>query len=112
MSINERIKQVRQKLALTQNKFATRIAISTSYLAGMELGNKKVNDRTIRLICMEFNIDEEWLRTGIGSMFNETADANIAKINSLFRELSPQYKRCALIQLTALVELCNSDVKQ
>ena len=108
MPINERIKQVRHTLNLTQGKFGERIAISISYLAGMELGDKKVNDRIIRLICMEFNVSEHWLRTGEGSMYDKESEINIAKITSLFKSLNLQYQECALIQLNALVELCNS----
>ena len=105
MSISERIKQVRQTLGFTQNKFAERITVSTSYVAGMELGNKKINERTIRMIITEFKVDEHWLRTGQGSMYHEAADANLAKVTSLFKSLSPQFQECALTQLNALVDL-------
>jgi len=103
--INDRVRQVRQTLKLTQGEFGKRIAISTSYLAGMELGDKKVNDRTIRLISMEFNISERWLRTGEGSMYDKTADINLAKLTSLFKSLSSNFQECALSQMTVLSEL-------
>lgn len=105
MPINERIKQVRQTLDLTQGKFAERIAISTSYLAGMELGDKKVNDRAIRLISMEFGVSENWLRTGNGLMYDEASKVNAAKVISLFNSLSPRYQKCALTQMNALADL-------
>jgi transcriptional regulator with XRE-family HTH domain len=111
MTTNERLKQIRKTLGLTQVKFAKRIGISTSYVAELELGNRKVNDRTMRLISMEFNIDEHWIRTGEGTMYNEAAEANLAKITSLFRSLSPQYQDCALIQMNALNELYNMDTE-
>ena len=109
LPINERIKQVRRTLNLTQSAFGKRIAISTSYLASMEIGDKKVNDRTIRLITMEFGVDEHWLRTGEGSMYNEEADVFLAKATSLFRLLNLKYQEFALVQLNALVELSNSN---
>ena len=111
MTINERIREVRQTLGLTQNKFSERIAISASYLAGMELGGKKVNERAIQLIVMEFNISEHWLRTGEGSMYDEASEINNAKIMSLFKSLNAKYQECALIQLNALAELHNSEKK-
>jgi transcriptional regulator with XRE-family HTH domain len=111
MTINDRVRQVRQTLKLTQGEFGKRIAISTSYLAGMELGDKKVNDRTIRLISMEFNISERWLRIGEGSMYNEIADINLAKLTSLFKSLSPSFQECALSQLAVLAELDKSTAK-
>ena len=47
MTINKRVKEIRQITGLTQIKFAERIAVSTSHLAGMESGDKKVNERTL-----------------------------------------------------------------
>ena len=35
----------------------------------MEIGTKTPSDRTISDICREFNVNEEWLRTGEGEMF-------------------------------------------
>ena len=74
MTINERIKQIRQTLGLTQSGFADRIAVSASFLAAMERGDKNVNDRILRLISMEFGISEHWIRTAITeAMFKGTA---------------------------------------
>ena len=64
MSINERIKELRHKLNLSQAKFAKAISISNGYIASIELGNRAVNDRIIKLICVTFNVQEEWLKTG------------------------------------------------
>ncbi|MDR1668858.1 MAG: helix-turn-helix transcriptional regulator [Oscillospiraceae bacterium] len=105
MTKNLRIKQVRQRLGLTQSKFAKRIAISTSYLAGMELGDKKVNDRTIKLIGMEFNVDDHWLKTGEGPMMRDETDLRVTKAVSLFKALTPIQQKCALSQLSALSEM-------
>ena len=53
MSIHERIREIRQALGLSQAKFAKDISISSGYVAGLELGNRKVNDRMIKLICTQ-----------------------------------------------------------
>jgi len=111
MTTGERIRQLRQTINLTQTKFAERIGISASYVAEIELGNKPANDRTMRLISMEYNVDEHWLRTGEGRMYDENADINIVKITSLFKSLSPQFQECALIQLGALAELYKRNQK-
>ena len=108
MEIPERIKQVRLALNLTQGKFAERIAISTSHLAGMELGDKKINNRTIRFICMEFGVDEHWLKTGEGSMFDDGVDTKTLKATSLFKMLTPRFQDFTLNHLNELVELQNS----
>jgi transcriptional regulator with XRE-family HTH domain len=105
MEIRDRLKEIRQNLGLTQVKFAERIAVSTSHLAGMELGVKTINDRILRLISSEFNVDEHWLKTGEGEMYNKSSDANLSKMNSLFKSLSPDFQETALLQLTALSDL-------
>lgn len=109
MSKKDRIKEVRQSLGLTQKKFAERISISTSYINGIECSDKKINDRVIRLISMEFGVSENWLHTGEGKMYNKEEDVSLAKANSLFKSLNPQYREFALTQLDGLVYLQNND---
>lgn len=70
MGIHDRIKQVRKELNLTQARFGDRICMSQGQLTSVESGKCNVTDRTIKLICTEFNINEQWLRTGEGDMFN------------------------------------------
>ena len=58
MSIHEQICEIRQALGLSQAKFAKDISISSGYVAGLELGNRKVNDRMIKLICTQYHVNE------------------------------------------------------
>jgi len=109
MHTKDRIKQIRKTLGMTQGEFGKRISISTSYLAGMECGDKKVNERVIRLICMEYKVSNHWLRTGEGEMYDNKSDINLSKIISLFNSLKPKFQECAIAQLKALSELSKSD---
>jgi transcriptional regulator with XRE-family HTH domain len=109
MTINQRIKQVRQAVSLPQTKFAKRIAISTGYIAELELGNRQVSNRIIRLISMEFGVDEHWLRTGNGSMFDNETDTKTIKVSVLFKLLNPRFQDFVLNQLNELVELQDAD---
>jgi transcriptional regulator with XRE-family HTH domain len=111
VSIRERIRQVRKTLGFTQAVFAQRIAVSSSYFAEMELGKKNVNERTIKMISMEFGIDEHWLRTGEGVMLCDDSNARVAKLNSLFKSLSPRLQDCALNQIGELAAFHNSPDK-
>ena len=108
MNTGERIKEIRQKIGLTQTKFATRIAISVSYLAEIERGSKLANERVIRLLVLEFKIDERWLKTGHGSMFSDGHDAKTAKVISLINSLNPPFQDYAIRQLEELVQLSAS----
>lgn len=67
--LNERIKELRKALNLTQQEFADRIHISRGALAVYEIGRNEPIDAVIALICREFDVNEHWLRTGEGEMF-------------------------------------------
>ena len=74
-SVNERIKKLRRALELTQQGFSDRIGIKRNTLANYEIGRNEPIDAVITLICRTFNVNETWLRTGEGEMFNnEPAD--------------------------------------
>lgn len=66
--MNERIKKLRKALDLTQAEFANRLGMKQNSIALIESG-RKTSDQTIRAICREFRVSEDWLRTGSGEMF-------------------------------------------
>lgn len=67
--MDARIKELRKALGLTQQKFADAIGVRQNTVAQYEMGRNPPNDTVITLICREFNVSEEWLRTGEGEMF-------------------------------------------
>lgn len=69
--MNERIALVRKSLGLTQEKFAEQVGLSRNFMWMIESGTRVPSDRTISDICREFNVNEMWLRTGEGEMFNQ-----------------------------------------
>ena len=105
MTPNERLKQLRQTLGMTQREFADRVALSISYISAMEIAIKKVNDRSARLIGREFKVNEHWIRTGKGKMFTENIDLNTSRAQSLFKTLSPKAQTLALTFLKSLSSL-------
>ena len=56
-------------LGLTQEKFANRLSMKRNTIANYEIGRNEPIDAVISLMCREFNVNEEWLRTGEGDMF-------------------------------------------
>ncbi|MFR6346394.1 MAG: helix-turn-helix domain-containing protein [Enterocloster aldenensis] len=72
--MNERIKELRKSLGLTQEKFANRIGIKRNTLANYEIGRNEPIDGIVFSICREFNVNEDWLRTGEGEMFEQLTD--------------------------------------
>lgn len=69
MSVGSRIKELRNSLDLTQQKFADRLGIQRGIIGKYEVDVSAPSDAVISLICREFNVREAWLRDGTGEMF-------------------------------------------
>lgn len=67
--MNERLKELRIHLGLSQVEFGTKIFLSQYQMSLIEKGKRNLTDRSINAICKEFDVNEEWLRTGEGEMF-------------------------------------------
>ena len=67
--MDERLKQLRKELGLTQQEFSDKIGIKRNTFAQYENGRNEPIDAVVRLICSTYNVNEEWLRTGAGEMF-------------------------------------------
>jgi transcriptional regulator with XRE-family HTH domain len=84
--LKNRIQEVRKDNKLTQDEFAVKINLSKNFVSLMETGNRVPSDRTIADICREFNINEEWLRTGSGE--KEVPLPMKAHLMALFSDVS------------------------
>lgn len=69
--MGDRIRQLRKALGLTQQEFADRIGVKRNTIAQYEIGRNEPIESILSLICREFDVNEEWLRTGSGEMFRE-----------------------------------------
>jgi transcriptional regulator with XRE-family HTH domain len=103
--INQRIKELRKALNMTQVSFSQVVSLSSGYLAGIETEKRKVNDRLIKLVCSSFNASETWLRHGDGTMFTRSSDEQYIKLAGLFRELEPKYKDYLLKEIDLLLKM-------
>ncbi len=110
--INQRVKEIRLTLGLSQAKFAKAISISNGYIAGIELGNRKVNDRLIKLISITFNVREEWLKNGGGSMFIAQPNQSAELAFAAFKELQPEFQNYVLMQINQLLVIQRQGEKQ
>jgi transcriptional regulator with XRE-family HTH domain len=82
--MNERLKKLRKTLDLTQQEFANRLGIKRNTVAQYEIGRNEPIDAVILSICREFDVSEEWLRTGEGEMFEQlTEQQKIMKYTAL-----------------------------
>lgn len=69
--MNTRIEQIIVALNIKKVDFANRLGVSQPFVSELCSGRKAPSDRTIFDICREFNVNETWLRTGEGEMFNQ-----------------------------------------
>lgn len=92
--MNERIKKLRKILGLTQQEFGDRIGIKRNSVALIESG-RNTSEQTIFSICREFNVNEEWLKTGEGEMFKETSNS---ALDALVQEYDLSDTEYALIK--------------
>lgn len=105
--MNERMKQLRKELGLTQQQFADRIGTSRANIGKYEVSANIPSSAIISLICREFNVNEEWLREGSGDMFRSNDRySDIARLTSqLLNEESDSFKNRFISMLARL----NSD---
>lgn len=68
------IKILRKKLKLSQEEFGSKLGVGKSAISYLESGRSKLTEQMTILICKEFNVNEEWLRTGEGETFQELTD--------------------------------------
>lgn len=113
-NLNERIKQLRKDLKLTQTEFGNRLGIKQTTVAGYETGGRVPIDAVISLICREFNVNEEWLRTGAGG--DENRYIQITPYQKAYNrfgyimENSTPSKKAALSMLLELLYTVPDDV--
>lgn len=70
--MNDRIKELRNKLGMSQEEFGSKIGLSKSGISSIENHQRAVTDKHVKLISFEFGVNEAWLRTGEGEPFVPT----------------------------------------
>lgn len=86
--MNERIKELRIMLGLSQEDFGARIGLkSKASVSKIEKGVNGTTDQTIKSICREFGVNEEWLRSGSGEPFPEK-ESNIIQFSKVHPEMT------------------------
>lgn len=86
--MNKRIRELRKTLNLSQKNFAERIGLKQNAISYMEKEGATVTEQNIKTICAQFNVNENWLRTGKGNLFVEN-EKKQKEFFDIFDELSP-----------------------
>ncbi len=101
--LNERIKEIIQAKGMKKTAFAERLNVSQAFVSQMCSGTSQPSDRTISDICREFNVSEDWLRTGEGEMFIKRSKDE--ELSAFFGDLlagQPDFKRRLISVLSRL----------
>ena len=67
--MNNRIRMLRETLNMTRAAFGERIGVSGDVINNIERGRVDAKEHIIKLLCLEFNVNDSWLRDGTGDMF-------------------------------------------
>ena len=112
--MNERIRDVRLALGLSQDEFAKRLGFTRGVITNIELKRAEIKPRLISLICQVYNVNEYWLETGNGSMFREVSDIEKA-VDFYMSALAggntelDTFKQLFVKELAALLETFGAD---
>lgn len=89
--INERIKELRIALDLSQKEFGDKIGVTTSTISGYESGRRTPNESVIKSMCREFNASIAFLKEGLGDMFTNLPETMLDEIADIYH-LNDQMK--------------------
>lgn len=103
--MKERIKALRLSLGLNQTDFGSILGVKQATIAGYENGSRIPIDAIVSSICREFNVNEEWLRTGKGEMFRpKSRNEELAEFFLKAVEEGPSLKTALLTVMARLSE--------
>lgn len=104
MELKDRIKLVRKNKGLTQIEFGEIIGVKGNTVTNYETGIRNPTDVVMRSICREFNINEQWLRTGEGEMLSEISkDEEIERfIGDMLKDEDDSFKKRLISGLAKL----------
>lgn len=106
--MNERIKILRKQLKLTQEQFASKLGVKRAAIGQVETGYNNVSEQLIKLICFNYEVNEDWLRTGKGEMFEKKDES----LEDLFSDASDLEKSIIAAYLSIDADLRDQVIVQ
>lgn len=73
-TIRDRILFLLEEKEITKTEFASKLNITQAYVSKITNKGAIPSDRLIEDICEKFGVNEMWLRTGEGEMFEELTE--------------------------------------
>lgn len=91
MTQAERVRMLRKELSLTQSDFGKKVGVGKTAISKIEKSENSLTDRMFNSICREFNVNEDWLRSGEGDMFLPFEDEVAEMVSQLLEASNPFY---------------------
>lgn len=85
MTPGERVNAVRRSKKMTMEQFGEQIGVQKSAISKIEKDKVNLSEQTIKSICREFNVNEDWLRTGAGGPENMFIPEDMRYLNTVGR---------------------------
>ena len=104
--MNTRIRLLRKELKMTTEVFGEKLGIVSSAVSNIEAGRRQPTNQLILSICREFNVNEQWLRTGEGEMFNDLSrEQEIIKfVTSLMTDSDDDIRKSTILAMSQLTD--------
>lgn len=97
VTINERFRQAREALHKSQDAFAQEAGRTRSEIKNIEYGKTVPKEEVIKSVCRAYSINETWLRTGEGEMFEPlTREEEIAELVGRTLNGSSDFKKAVV----------------
>lgn len=82
--MQERVKQIRQHLDLSQEAFGNVLGVTKTAICGIESGRRGLTEQMTKAICREFNVNYDWLKYGEGEMFDAVPETLVDELGQEF----------------------------
>lgn len=92
MTANERVRELRKSLNLSQTKFGEKLGVSKDVVVNIELERVELKELMLNLICKTFNVNPLWILDGQGKMFVDTPNILIDNL-AVEYNLNPTEKK-------------------
>lgn len=109
MTVGNRIELIRKDNKLSRREFGEKFNVSESVIVNIEydrLKRPEQKEALYKLICQEFDINEEWLRTGSGEMKAELSkeDYIVDFVSRILKTQDDSFKKRYISMLSRLDE--------
>lgn len=88
MLVSDRFRLIRKKLKMTQSEMGEKLNKTYHMIQNYETGRRAITDGVLLNLQEKFNVNIDWMRTGVGSMFlddnEKKADSGVVSIASSY----------------------------